>query len=45
MVHLDLLGQAGKLHGVAVVGYCLMSNHVHGVAVPHQAGALAETPK
>jgi putative transposase len=39
------LGQAVKLHGVAVVGYCPISNHVHGVVVPHQAGALAETFK
>jgi hypothetical protein len=33
------------LQGVAVVGDCLMSNHVHGVVVPHQAEALAETFK
>jgi hypothetical protein len=45
MVYLDLLGQAVKLHGVAVVGYCLMSNHVHGVVVPHQAEALVQTFK
>jgi putative transposase len=43
MVYLDLLGQAVKLDGVAVVGYCLMFNHVHVVVVPHQAEALAET--
>jgi REP element-mobilizing transposase RayT len=45
MVYLDLLGQAVKLHGAAVVGYCLMWNHMHGVVVPHQAEALAETFK
>jgi hypothetical protein len=27
VVYLGLLGQAVKLHGVAVVGYCLISNH------------------
>ena len=27
MVYLDLLGQAVQLHGMAVVGYCLISNH------------------
>jgi len=45
MVNLDLLGQAVKLHGVAAVGYCLMSNHVDVVLIPHQAEALAETLK
>jgi len=43
--YLDLLGQAVKSHGVAVVGHRLMSDHAHGVAVPHQAEALAETFK
>ncbi len=28
MVYLDLLRQAVRVEGVAVVGYCLMSNHV-----------------
>jgi putative transposase len=45
MVYLDLLGRAVKLHGVAVVGYCLMWNHVHVVVAPHQAEAFAETFK
>jgi hypothetical protein len=27
MVYLDSLGQAVKLRGVAVAGYCLMSSH------------------
>jgi serine acetyltransferase len=31
------LGRAVKLHGAAAVGYCLMSSHVHGVVIPHQA--------
>jgi putative transposase len=42
-VCLDLLGQAVKLHGVAVVCYCPMSNHVHVVLIPHQAEALTES--
>jgi putative transposase len=45
MVYPDSLGQAVKLHGVAVVGYCLMSNHVHGVVIPHRVEDLAETFK
>ena len=40
-VYLDLLGQAVELHGVSVLGYCLMSNHVHLVLIPHEAEALA----
>jgi REP element-mobilizing transposase RayT len=28
MVYLDLLRQAVQLHGLSVIGYCLMSNHM-----------------
>ena len=41
MVYLDLLRHASHLHSLIILGYCLMSNHVHLVAVPHQADALA----
>ena len=41
MVYLDLLRQAVKIEGVSVVGYCLMSNHVHLVVIPRRAEALA----
>jgi putative transposase len=34
-VYLDLLQQCVQRHGVELIGYCLMSNHVHLVAVPH----------
>ena len=44
-VYPHLLAQAVKLHGAAVVRYCLMSNQVRGVVVPHQAEALAATFK
>ena len=40
-VYLDLLRRAVGLHGVSVLGYCLMSNHVHVVAIPHRAEGLA----
>jgi len=40
-VYLDLLKQAVELHAVSVLGYCLMSNHVHLVVIPHHAEALA----
>ena len=39
-VYLDLLRQSIALYGVEVIGYCLMSNHVHLVAVPQQADVL-----
>ena len=39
-IYLDLLRASFVLHGVDLIGYCLMSNHVHLVAVPHQADAL-----
>jgi len=42
MVYLDLLGQAARLHGVAVVGYCLMSNHVHLVLMAAVSGGGRE---
>ena len=41
MVYLDLLRQAVQREGVSVVGYCLMSNHVHLVVIPRRAVALA----
>jgi REP element-mobilizing transposase RayT len=44
-VYLDLLRQSTEQHGVALIGYCLMSNHVHLVAVPRKADALARTLK
>jgi REP element-mobilizing transposase RayT len=40
-VYLNLLGQYVKLYGLSLWGYCLMSNHVHLITVPHRADALA----
>ena|SRR5258708_39240216 len=42
VAYLELLRQYSELHGLAVLGYCLMSNHVHLIAVPHGAEALAQ---
>ena len=41
-VYMKLLRQAVEAHELLVVGYCLMTNHVHVVLIPPQAGALAE---
>ncbi|MGA8270181.1 MAG: transposase [Candidatus Sulfotelmatobacter sp.] len=43
--YLELLREHSELYGLSLLGYCLMSNHVHLVAVPRQAGALAQTLK
>jgi putative transposase len=39
-IYLDLLAQSLALHGVALIGYCLMSNHVHLVLVPRKPESL-----
>ena len=44
-VYLDLLQQGIQRHGVELIGYCLMSNHVHLVAVPRNRDALARSLK
>ena len=44
-VYLDLLRQSTESHGIAVVGYCLMSNHVHVIAVPEKGDVLARALK
>ena len=42
-VYLDLLKQSLALHAVAMMGYCLMSNHVHLVLVPSRSGWRSST--
>ena len=41
--YLRLLGRHAMHHGMHVLGYCLMTNHVHLVAVPDTADSLART--
>ena len=40
-VYLDLLVQFSRLNHLSLMGYCLMSNHVHLIAVPHRTDSLA----
>src|SRR5277367_5266883 len=40
--YLQLLRQYCELYQVALLGYCLMSNHVHLIAVPRTTTALAD---
>lgn len=39
-LYLDLLTEAARHHGVTILGFCLMPNHVHVIAVPHEPRAL-----
>ena len=40
MVYLGLLQQHTKQQRLAILGYCLMPNHVHLIAVPEREGSL-----
>jgi putative transposase len=44
-VYLDLLRQSIELHSLAVMGYCLMSNHVHLITIPGRVDILGRAPK
>jgi putative transposase len=41
LVYLNLLQQNLALHRISLFGYCVMSNHVHLVVIPHQSESLA----
>jgi putative transposase len=45
ITYLGLLRQYAELHGLSLLGYCLMSNHVHLLAVPHTPEGLAQALK
>jgi len=42
LVYLSLLRQYSVLHQCSLVGYCLMTNHVHLIAVPHRENSVSE---
>jgi putative transposase len=44
-VYLDLLRQYSALHELSLLGYCLMSNHVHLIVVPRRKDSLARALK
>lgn len=44
-VYLKLLSENMQQYGASLLGYCLMSNHVHLVMVPEEASSLAITLK
>ena|SRR2546425_1174406 len=45
LVYLDLLRKYVQLHELLLLGYCLMSNHVHLVIVPREVDAMAKALK
>lgn len=45
VTYLELLRQYSQLYGLSLLGYCLMSNHVHLIVAPRAATALANTFK
>jgi putative transposase len=45
MTYLELLRYHSELRDLTLLGYCLMSNHVHLIVVPRAAEALAQALK
>jgi putative transposase len=43
--YLELLRQYAELYGLSLLGYCLMSNHVHLIVVPATEVAMAHSLK
>ena len=41
-VYLSLLKEQSDKHGLEVLAYCLMTNHVHLVAIPRDENSLAK---
>jgi putative transposase len=41
LVYLELLRRYAQLHELSLLGYCLMSNHVHLIVIPRRADSLA----
>ena len=41
-VYLQILQEQAGKYGLEVLGYCLMTNHVHLVAIPHAEDSLAK---
>jgi putative transposase len=41
--YLELLAKNAHKYGVEIIGYCLMSNHVHHLVAPHRQDSLRKT--
>lgn len=44
-VYLEWLGEYCQRHEVGILAYCLMTNHIHLVAVPSREDSLQRAPK
>jgi putative transposase len=44
-VYLDLLRQSIELHSLTLIGYCLISNHIHLIVTPGKPDSLAQSLK
>ena len=40
--YIQTLKQKGERFGLTILGYCLMTNHVHVIAVPRRPDSLAK---
>ncbi len=45
LTYMALLREYAQLYRLSLLGYCLMSNHVHLIAVPHTEAALSQSLK
>lgn len=43
LTYLDILKKQSRKYGMNIVGYCLMPNHVHLIAIPTEKSALANS--
>ena len=41
-VYLEILKEQSEKYGLAVMGYCLMANHVHLIATPHAPDSVSK---
>lgn len=41
LVYIDLIREQGRICGMSLLGYCLMRNHIHLVAVPDRSDSFA----
>lgn len=41
-VYLEILKRQSGKYGLTVMGYCLMANHIHLIAIPHKVDSLAK---
>ena len=45
VTYLELLQEYSQLYRLSLLGYCLMTNHVHLIAIPHATDSLSQSLK